>query len=342
MYQIQFLEYNALFIHMLVDEVGTGYSFYCTIVYAFNGVGERKPLWDKIRHFSDQIQIPWLVCGDFNTVLKPAERLGGNSTEEEMTDFQACVDYCDIQDSLATGSFFTWNNKQEPLTRVYCRLDRVLVNKEWLTQRPGASAHFLVEGYFDHTPCLIQNSLKHNTVRAWQHLEFVQELLRHNPTDAALITAKLAAASEYKDLQVARDSFLLQKSKATWLRDGDNNTKFFHSVIRGRQSLNRVIRIADEHGTVCTDPNLIQQAFLKFYHNLLGKATRVNPVNVSVVQRGAVCTPEHWDILLQPVSNQEIKEAVFSIPIHKAPGPDGYSSVFFRDAWSVVGDDIAL
>ncbi|XP_074300379.1 uncharacterized protein LOC141631637 [Silene latifolia] len=111
MYQIHFIEYNAQFIHMLVDEIGTGLSFYCTVIYAFNGVVERKPLWDKLRQFSTQIQGPWLVCGDFNTVLKPVERLGGNSTKGEMTDFQDCVDYCDIQDSPATGSFFTWNNK---------------------------------------------------------------------------------------------------------------------------------------------------------------------------------------------------------------------------------------
>ncbi|XP_074292360.1 uncharacterized protein LOC141619231 [Silene latifolia] len=87
-----------------------------------------KSLWHDLCSFADSIHDPWILCGDFNCVLKSSERLGGSSSDEEMKDFQECLDYCQMIDSPAAGSYYTWNNKQEPQTRVYSRLDRVLVN----------------------------------------------------------------------------------------------------------------------------------------------------------------------------------------------------------------------
>lgn len=37
----------------------------------------------------------------------------------------------------------------------------------------------------------------------------------------------------------------------------------------------------------------------------------------------------------------EIKSAIFSIGKDKAPGPDGYSSGFFKKAWNYVGDSFS-
>ncbi|GJZ37183.1 hypothetical protein Tco_0583374 [Tanacetum coccineum] len=37
----------------------------------------------------------------------------------------------------------------------------------------------------------------------------------------------------------------------------------------------------------------------------------------------------------------EIKEALKSIDDNKAPGPDGYTYMFFKAAWKIVGDDVS-
>jgi len=42
--------------------------------------------------------------------------------------------------------------------------------------------------------------------------------------------------------------------------------------------------------------------------------------------------------LVNAISVQEIKEALFDIEDDKALGPDGYSACFFKKAWSIVGD----
>ncbi|GJY04171.1 protein LAZ1 [Tanacetum coccineum] len=44
--------------------------------------------------------------------------------------------------------------------------------------------------------------------------------------------------------------------------------------------------------------------------------------------------------MIRPVTNAEIKKAMFDIGDAKAPGPDGYTSTFFKKGWDVVGQDV--
>ncbi|KAL0292014.1 UNVERIFIED_CONTAM: hypothetical protein Sangu_3258000 [Sesamum angustifolium] len=41
-----------------------------------------------------------------------------------------------------------------------------------------------------------------------------------------------------------------------------------------------------------------------------------------------------------PVTRSEVKDAIFDIDVESAPGPDGYTSEFYRAAWSVLGQDL--
>ncbi|KAL2251937.1 UNVERIFIED_CONTAM: hypothetical protein Sindi_2316000 [Sesamum indicum] len=45
--------------------------------------------------------------------------------------------------------------------------------------------------------------------------------------------------------------------------------------------------------------------------------------------------------LLEPFTPADVKQAVFDIAEDKAPGPDGYSSGFFKDSWPIVGQEVS-
>ncbi|XP_074298730.1 uncharacterized protein LOC141629656 [Silene latifolia] len=333
----------------------------------------------------------------------PSERLGGNSTPEEMDDFNAYVADCGITDSPAVASLYTWSNKQDISSRVYSRLDRVLVNQAWLDDNSEVYAHFFTEGTFDQTPCVAQtqknwdrkrrsfkyfnlwsqaedfkdcvkdvwskncygtrmyqlvcklkalkgplkqlnsanfNDIENNTARARINLEYIQVQIRGDPFNPDLIQQELEASSSVRWMEKACNDFLLQQSKAKWVDMGDNNTKYFPSIIKGRQVRNKVLRIEYSAGRLCDEPATIQSAFLDFYTSLLGSSDDVIAISQSVVQLGRGCTLDHQLLLLSPVTDQEIKEVMFSIPVHKAAGPDGYTSAFFRDSWDIVGGTV--
>ena len=50
---------------------------------------------------------------------------------------------------------------------------------------------------------------------------------------------------------------------------------------------------------------------------------------------------EQMDILNSRITHEEIKRSMFSIDDAKAPGPDGFSSLFFKRAWSEVCEAVA-
>lgn len=41
-----------------------------------------------------------------------------------------------------------------------------------------------------------------------------------------------------------------------------------------------------------------------------------------------------------PFSEEEILKAINQLPLDKAPGPNGYTGLFFKKCWPIVGNDI--
>ncbi|XP_074289345.1 uncharacterized protein LOC141614499 [Silene latifolia] len=267
MFRVHFMEYNAQYVHMKIDSLLDKGVFYLTMVYAFNGIHERAPLWDHLRKIAGQVQGPWAIAGDFNCVMSANERIGGNATAAEMDPFRGCMEDCEVVDIAVIGSLYTWNNKQRPEERIYSRLDRFLVNKAWCDHFPNLYAHFLPEGLFDHSPCLIgsnqrmkgKNSFKlvnklkclkpellkfnmdgfsdieQTTGILQKKVEGLQKQLGQDPTNLALIQQEYEASQELKFLSTAKDSFLYQKAKSLWTKEGDSNSAYFHNSIKKRK-----------------------------------------------------------------------------------------------------------
>ncbi|XP_074315609.1 uncharacterized protein LOC141651814 [Silene latifolia] len=305
LFDIQFLSYSAQHVHMLVHSQTDGKRFYLTLIYAFNGLYERVELWNILKGISVECIEPWLWLGNFNTVLSLVERLGGNTSDAEMDHFQDCVSICGV---------------------LKLEGNRVL--------------NVLVCGG---TPPNLKDSIGKIWIREYRAsmaLENIQQALVDKPGDAELLQQEMDLAHDLKGLITARDSFLIQKAKVQWSLEGDLNTSYFHHAIKKIMMLNKVFQIEDKDGMICTEGDTIQEAFLGYYTDLLGPHTLTDEVNVNMVRKGACCNENHWDILARPVTAEEVKNSIFSIPKSKSPGPDGYTSQFFSDAWHVVGDEV--
>ncbi|XP_074292180.1 uncharacterized protein LOC141619046 [Silene latifolia] len=115
-----------------------GKSFFSTLIYAFNEGKDRIELWRCLNQFASFCTGPWALAGDFNIVLNPEERLGGQTRDEDMDEFVDCMNTCGMIDIQATRAFFSWTNKQDAEHR-----------------KNGGSLH--PEGLLDHNPCVISN-----------------------------------------------------------------------------------------------------------------------------------------------------------------------------------------
>ncbi|XP_074290689.1 uncharacterized protein LOC141617395 [Silene latifolia] len=185
------------------------------------------------------------------------------------------------------------------------------------------------------------SDIENQALLAETKLFHVQQELSKQPGNRNIMTQEYEAHQASKHLQLAKAEFLKQKAKAFWMAEGDTNSSYFHGVIKARRNKNFTHQIKDHRGLLHTDESGIQQAFLEYYQSLLGSSSPTFKVKKSIVQRGNVCTEEQRQTLLSPVTHDEIKEIIFAIPNDKAPGPDGYSSKFFKDSWEIVGGEIS-
>ena len=109
---------------------------------------------------------------------------------------------------------------------------------------------------------------------------------------------------------------------------------------RHRQNCIPVIQRSD--GTLTSSSAEVGAVFVDVYCQLLGTPKDTLLLDVDVIQHGPCLDAASHASLLAPVSDLDIKNALFTIDDGKAPGPDGYSSCFFKKSWSVIREDFCL
>ncbi|KAK3204424.1 hypothetical protein Dsin_018470 [Dipteronia sinensis] len=103
-----------------------------------------------------------------------------------------------------------------------------------------------------------------------------------------------------------------QKSRIKWLKEGDKNSKFFHSIANGRSRINYIGDLVVE-GRRVSDPKLVSIKWVP---------------------------EEERDSLERVFSIEEVWEAVCNCDGNKALGSDGLNLNFIKAHWGVIKDDV--
>lgn len=100
-------------------------------------------MWDELIFLSSSnISDNWCALGDINVTKSLTETEGGDDIwDSGMDDFKNCVESLGLEDLSATSAFFTWWNSQD-LHPIQRKLDRALINSDWLMNLGLAQAHF--------------------------------------------------------------------------------------------------------------------------------------------------------------------------------------------------------
>ncbi|WOK93144.1 hypothetical protein Cni_G01837 [Canna indica] len=110
-------------------------SKYCLIsaIYASTDIKRRGYLWKRLSEL-ELSNIPWLIAGDMNCIVKASEKRGGRPFQLKKSnwDFIEFMNKAGLQDASYVGPRFTWSNKRQGDKRIMARLDRVLYNIKWV------------------------------------------------------------------------------------------------------------------------------------------------------------------------------------------------------------------
>jgi hypothetical protein len=125
------------------------------------------------------------------------------------------------------------------------------------------------------------------------------------------------------------------RSRIRYLEEGDANTKFFHLQACHRSRKNHIHSILHE-GHWFTADEAKEGVIFNYYKGILGTPFE--------------CLHSlHLDDLLPRLdltgidacfTEEEIWATVKELPPDRAPGPDGFTSRFYKVAWGVIKQDI--
>ncbi|XP_042029886.1 uncharacterized protein LOC121776786 [Salvia splendens] len=144
-------------------------------VYAKCTRSERYPLWDRLREIAWPLErTPWIVGGDFNTILLHRDRIGSDTNRQaEMVDFAEAIEDCRLLDPGFDGADFTWAKNG-----LFERLDRVLVSEAWTRVFEATRVTNLPRIASDHGPVLARCNMSIST-NGGKAFRFLNMWIRH-------------------------------------------------------------------------------------------------------------------------------------------------------------------
>ena len=129
------------------------------------------------------------------------------------------------------------------------------------------------------------------------------------------------------ELLYREEMMWLQRSRISWLREGDRNTGFFHRKATWRSKKNKIRRLISEDNRYVENKGEMEAMATKFFQDLYMKDASIRPKSIASMIETRL-TQDMNETLCKPFTDEEISDALFQIGPLKAPGPDGFPARF--------------
>ncbi|XP_049357764.1 uncharacterized protein LOC125822409 [Solanum verrucosum] len=135
------------------------------------------------------------------------------------------------------------------------------------------------------------------------------------------------------------ESILKQNTQLQWFKEGDSNTKYFHSLIRGRMRRLFIHRILREDGEWIQGDEIIEKEARDHFQHIFTREDKfINEEPLDCIPK--MLNQEHNAMLTVMPTNEELKEVIFSMNPNSAAGPDGMNGYFFQKCWQIIKHDL--
>lgn len=180
-------------------------------------------------------------------------------------------------------------------------------------------------------------SVQSNLKRLRKDLEWVKKKVRNEEN----VVEENKIMNELDEWRFREELLWKQRSRVDWLKEGDKNTKFFHAKATHRRKINSIKGLQTSDGSWVTKEKDMVNIALEHIKGVF-KSSRNGPINLNFQMshiEGSLSV-ESLSILNHDFSASEVREAIFQMFPTKAPGPDGFSAIFYQKLWNIVGVDI--
>ena len=171
------------------------------------------------------------------------------------------------------------------------------------------------------------------------NLELQLKKLKENPlsdhNEIYYVEEKLRILLE-KDIEGSRI-----RSRVKWFEDGEQSSKFFHSIEKSKAKNKDFLHILDENKILRSGTSDVMQVQVDFYSKLYSsEGIDYNERNYfgQFITRNV--SDDNFNKLNSDISFVELTSALKKMKTGKSPGPDGIITEFYKLYWNHIGQDL--
>ncbi|CAK8564337.1 unnamed protein product [Lathyrus sativus] len=134
-----------------------------------------------------------------------------------------------------------------------------------------------------------------------------------------------------------KESMLKQKARTKWVKEGDLNSRYFHSILimRCRRNNMSFIKVGD---VMFEDVELTKGSIREFFESKF-KKVESSGLRLDMSDLTKLSNEEN-ELLVAPFSTEEIVGALSISAGNKSPEPDEFDLEFLKHYWAVVRSDL--
>ncbi|XP_057529819.1 uncharacterized protein LOC130808359 [Amaranthus tricolor] len=231
----------------------------------------------------------------------------------EIYDMLNWMDDKELHPVTERGHKYSWTNKEKGEKRTLTKIDHAIGNLHWMDKYSQASGGLEDQNYRTWLGML------------WYKLNNVKiGLKRLHRKEFTGIKEKIKNWEDKLDsIQTTMQTNPMTKDINQREREGERSYS--------NQLLSKWLYTVGE----------IHNEITQFYQKLQGTVpTNLVMIDRNIMREGRQIDASSIQILIQEVSEGEIKEALFGMNDNKAPRVDGFNSSFFKKAWDIIKQDL--
>ncbi|KAI3771839.1 hypothetical protein L6452_03008 [Arctium lappa] len=165
----------------------------------------------------------------------------------------------------------------------------------------------------------------------------LEGILEHRSFDGEERKRWIEAQNNWLTAEKRKAEIAWQKAKVKWVKDGDENSRFFHAVIRKKERKNGIRGLeVNSHWT--EDPEKIKEGVFEFFkRKFMSRKTEGPKLKSGKMNK---ISREEAEYLERRFTEVEIWEAIKACGSNKSPGPDGITIAFIKKFWLLIKEDL--
>ena len=162
-YEAMVIKISTHWILTVLNQKDTNSTVSIFNIYAPNSYGEKINCWNLLREERSNLQGNVILARDLNIILNPNEKRGGSRSRDPITDMvEDLIMTWNLIDIKPASGKYTWTNRRFGPGHIAARLDRFLIQDNFLLLGLIISTKILPFGGSDHKPILLEMEQEKN------------------------------------------------------------------------------------------------------------------------------------------------------------------------------------